>query len=79
MDQKEKQALAQALGAHTPRQAQPTIPWEEMERYPCSVQAVEVPAAGEMPVTVYLTCSRRIQPGGGTGGSGTLGGPAGHQ
>lgn len=63
MDCNEKQKLAQAMNAGTPKQAQPQISQEELERYPCSVRRVEVPVAGEVPVTVYLTVPHQVQPG----------------
>lgn len=63
MNRNEKQKLAHAMNANTPRQAQPQISWEEMERYPCSIRRVEVPVQGEVPVTVYLTVPGQVQPG----------------
>lgn len=55
MDINEKNKLAESMKASAPRQAQPVIAQEEMDRYPCSVRAVQVDVEGEPPVTVYLT------------------------
>ena len=49
MDMNEKQQLVQSMKASVPRQAQPTISREELDRYPCSVRPVEVPVEGEPP------------------------------
>ena len=63
MDQNDKQRLVEAMKASVPRQAQPTISREEMERYPCSVRPVEAPVEGEPPVRVYLTVPWQVRPG----------------
>lgn len=63
MDQNEKQKLAQAMKNSAPRQAQPVISKEEMDRYPCMIRPVSVPVEGEVPVMVYLTIPARVQPG----------------
>ena len=63
MDQKEKQAMAQAMRASAPKQAQPHISAEEMDRYPCSVRPVTVEVPGEEPVQVYLTVPFQVTPG----------------
>lgn len=63
MEQKEKQALAEAMRASAPKQAQPRIGAEEMDRYPCSVRPVQVEVEGEEPVQVYLTVPFQVVPG----------------
>lgn len=63
MEQNEKRALAQAMRASAPKQAQPHISAEEMERYPCSVRPVAVEVPGEEPVQVYLTVPFQVTPG----------------
>lgn len=63
MDMNEKQKLVESMKASVPRQAQPTISQEELDRYPCSVRPVEVPVEGEPPVVVYLTVPWQVRPG----------------
>lgn len=63
MDMNEKQRLAKAMNAGTPRQAKPNISQDEMDRYPCSVRPVEVPVEGEPHVVVYLTVPWQVRPG----------------
>lgn len=63
MDQNEKQKLAQAMKNSAPRQAQPVISKEEMDRYPCMIRPVSLSVEGEVPVMVYLTIPARVQPG----------------
>lgn len=63
MDQKEKQALAEAMRASAPKAGQPHISAEEMDRYPCSVRPVTVEVPGEDPVQVYLTVPFQVTPG----------------
>lgn len=63
MDMNEKNKLAENMKASAPRQAQPVISQEEMERYPCSVRAIQVDVEREPPVTVYLTVPWQVYAG----------------
>lgn len=63
MDINEKMQLVQNMKNTMPRQAQPNISQEEMDRYPCSVRPVEVPVEGEPPVIIYLTVPWQVRAG----------------
>ena len=63
MELNEKQALAQAMRANTPKLALPHVTPQELERYPCSVRPVEVKVPGSTDVTVYLTVPFQVEVG----------------
>lgn len=63
MEQKEKQALADAMRASAPKVSQPVISAEEMDRYPCTVRPVTLEVPGTVPVTIFLTVPQEVQPG----------------
>lgn len=63
MEQKEKQALADAVRAATPPQALARVPAGEMDRYPCRVRPVAVEVPGADPVQVCLTVPFQVMPG----------------
>lgn len=63
MDRADKQQLAEQMRTSAPRQAQPGISREEIERYPCSVRPVAVDVPGEPAVVVYLTVPEELQSG----------------